>query len=268
MPPVFKRVSDGQFRYRPAGVDTQITNFPNALLVTTNTDTGAQNNWAPALSSHTLIEWSGASDIAITGLAGGSAGQIVTLKNTGTKIATFAHASGSSSAANRFTNQVTSAATPVAAGGFITYIHDGTNWVMHAHEQGAWIRSTYASGDFGTNGSGMTWTVQSGDRTGMDYKLSGRTLVVYIEILLSSITAPLSSLLSIASTQYGGFTWAAASANISAPIITNDAGTPGTGRWTYAAGATQVLAQKSDASNWTASVNLTSLYGILQGFVD
>ena len=94
------------------------------LLVGTvvpDTNTGTIHNWPPTLTPpRTLIEWSGAADFTCTGLAGGVAGYLVTVKNTGTKVATFAHASASSSAANRFTNVVTSGPTPIAPGGWVT----------------------------------------------------------------------------------------------------------------------------------------------------
>lgn len=222
-------------------------------------------------SNATIIRMNNATDATIRGMVAGVAGQQVTIVSVGAGKVLLAHQNAGSSAPNRLINEATSANTPLAAGsGVATYQYDGTTarWRLIGHEQGAWIRSTFAAGDFGTNGSGMTWTVDAGDRTGMDYKLSGHTLTVYMEILTSSITAPLSSLLSIQNTQYGGFVWAAASANISAPVIINDAGTPTTGRWVYAAGASQVLGQKGDASNWTAGVNTTSIYGFLTGFVD
>lgn len=160
-----------------------------AWTVISNTATGAVNDWAPAgLSGNTLIEWNGAADIAPTGLAGGTTGQLVTIKNiTTTKIATFAHASGSSTAANRFTNYATVGLTPIAASGSITYQHDGTNWKVVAHEQGAWITPTYAGGTY--TASTGTWTVDSGDVTSYKYRLIGRTLTFAVRIDTSSVAS-------------------------------------------------------------------------------
>lgn len=160
-----------------------------AWTVITNTDTGAQNNWAPTgLSGNTLIEWNGASDIAISGIAGGVTGQMIRFKNiTTTKIGTFADTSGSSSASNQFKNLVTSAATPVAAKGEITYQYDGTNWKIIDHDQGIWISQPYVSGDF-TASSG-TWTVDSGDIQIFKYKLDGTTLFVSWAIGTTSVSA-------------------------------------------------------------------------------
>jgi hypothetical protein len=111
--------------------------------VASSTTTGATNNWAPTLAGNSLIEWNGASGAAFTGLDGGVTGQIVIIKNiTAAQVATFAHASGSSDADNRFTNLLTSAATPIGPGGWIVYQHDGTNWKLIGHNQGTWITYT------------------------------------------------------------------------------------------------------------------------------
>lgn len=162
-----------------------------AWTVISNTATGAQNNWAPAgLSGNTLIKWNGASDAAFTGLAGGSAGQLVIVKNvTTTKIATFAHVSGSSSAANQFTNAATVGTTPIAPSGSIIYQHDGTNWQMVSHLQGDYVSVTYNSADFDGNGTG-TWTVDSGDMVGYRYWLTGRKLTVSV-VLTATTTSGL-----------------------------------------------------------------------------
>jgi hypothetical protein len=155
--------------------------------VVASTSTGAQNNWAPGLDGHTLFTWNGASDAAITGLATGTAGQIAMIRNTSTtKVITFAHLSGSSSAANQFTNAVTSAPTPVAAGGWIVYRHTGTNWQLVGHEQGAWITPTFAAGDY-TSSSG-TWVVDAGDVGTCASLLRAKTLTVRLQINTSDVT--------------------------------------------------------------------------------
>jgi hypothetical protein len=154
--------------------------------VVASTSTGAQNNWAPGLDGHTLIEWAGASDAAFTGLATGTAGQIATIRNTGTKIGTFAHLSGSSSAANQFTNSATSGVTPIAPGGWITYRHDGTNWKVIDHEQGAWITPTFAAGSY--TATAGTWTLAAGDVIFNAYRLSGRTLQWHARLATTSVS--------------------------------------------------------------------------------
>lgn len=133
-----------------------------------------QNNWAPGLSGHTVIYWSGAANISVTGLAGGVSGQIVRFRNTGTFVATFPHNSASSSAGNKLFNAVTSQGTPVAAGGHVDYQYDGTQWRLVDHEQGAWITPTYAAGDY--TASVSTWGVDSGDVSTNAYRLVGNTI--------------------------------------------------------------------------------------------
>ncbi len=151
--------------------------------VISNTDTGATNNWAPAgLSGNTLIEWHGASDIAVTGIAGGVTGQIVTIKNTGTKIATFAHQSASSSAGNKITNTISSITTPIAVGGYITYQYDATDWQIIAHQQGAGVAIT----PIFTANLGATWTGVT--VATYDYILEGSHVFVIYDFQGFSIT--------------------------------------------------------------------------------
>ena len=172
-----------------------------------NSDTGAQNNWAPAgMFGTTFIKWNGVADLQVTGLAGatGATGQRVTFKNVTTnRIATFAHASTSSAATNRFTNYATSAATPVAPGGTITWEHDGLSWQIVGQDQGAWITPAYNASDF-TGDAAMTWTVDSGDVLAYAYWLKGRTLLVKWKITTTSIGGTLSSAVKLKIP--GGFT--------------------------------------------------------------
>lgn len=139
--------------------------YGNINQVISDTQTGSVNNWAPGsgIVNNTAVEWNGASDAAVTGIAGGVSGRSVWIKNvSSSKVMTFAHNSGSSSAANRTQNFVTGGPTPVAPGGVAAFIHDGTDFKMIFHHQGAWITPTFSAGDFTGSGS-MTWTVDSGD---------------------------------------------------------------------------------------------------------
>lgn len=156
-------------------------------IILTNSDTGTQNNWNPGISFNTLIEWSGASDITITGLSGGFTGRSFILKNTGTKVAYFSHNNGSSSASNRFKNLVTSSTTAVAAGGYIYYVNDGTDWKLVDHDQGDYITPTFSAGDFTFSGD-RTWTVDAGDVTTQAWKLTGRSLHYIWKIASSTIS--------------------------------------------------------------------------------
>lgn len=157
------------------------------------TDTGAVNNWAPGIAGHTFVAWNGAADMTLSGIAGGQAGLTFVFRNTSTtKIASFLHQSGSSSAGNKFTNTATSGATPVAPGGFLAYRHDGTDWQLIAYEQGGWITPTFAAGDY-TAATG-TWTVAAGDVTICKYKLSGRTLEFTLALVTTDVSATPASL--------------------------------------------------------------------------
>lgn len=240
----------------------------SVATVVASTVTGAQNNYAPTLSSHTLIPWSGASDAAFTGIAGGSAGMLVTIKNTGTKVATFAHNSGSSSAGNKLINIATSAPTPIAPGGWITYQHDGTQWQLVSHEQGAWITPTFSGGNF-SGAPSMTWTVDSGDVQAYSYYLSGKTLSVYVYATTTSVSGTINPTLQV--TIPGAFT--PVQTTICNPISITDNGsvknigdyvayvTPGS--------PTKIVVTKAGGTtNWTASTNLTDLSFLLSFLVN
>lgn len=241
--------------------DLPVANLSNGTftVIAARTDTGAVNNWAPALDGNTYVPWAGTSDAAFTGLAGGVAGQIVRIKNTGSKIATFAHNSGSSSAGNKFFNPVTSAPTPVAPRGWIAYQHDGTQWQQVAHEQGAWIVPVFSAGDY-TALAPMTITMDSGDVVDLRYKLSGTKLAVSWALGFFSLGGTASS--EIRMKIPGGFT---ANGTFTANFQYNDNG----GGFLFgpayvsAAGVTIISLYKAGfgAANWTLSTNNTQAYG-------
>lgn len=171
-----------------------------ARTIIAETDTGSQNDWQPggaAISQDCVIEWAGASNMDLTGIAGGTAGRIVWIKNIAggsTLRFNLAHNSGSSSAANRLVNMATGGPTPVLDGGAVCYVHDGTNWKMLYHDQGRWITPAFASGDFTASGS-MTWTVDSGDVSTDAYFLRGRTAFYQYDYLTTTIGGTLSNTL-------------------------------------------------------------------------
>lgn len=226
------------------------------LAIIPRTDTGAVNNWAPTLSSaQTFIEWNGAADVAITGLAGGAAGMQVTVKNiTTSKIATFAFNSGSSLTANRFQNLATSAPTPIAPGGWVRYVYDGTDWKLIDHEQGAWITAIFAAGDFTGNGS-MTWTLASIDRVRLAYQLEGRKLTVTANIVTSTVGGTLNTQLLIGNGQWGGFTAITGSRG---SYWYQDNGTSDSG-FVNTATTTQIGCFLKALGSWAASTDNTSV---------
>lgn len=225
----------------------------------TSSTTSNQNNWAPGLVGDTVISWSGAGDITVTGFAGGVSGQKVKFVNTGTNIATFSHQSGSSSAGNKFRNIATSAGTPVAGGGYIEFQYDGTDWRLVNYEQGAWITPTYAGGNY-TAVAAMTWTVDSGDVTTQAYRLDGRTLTVSFFIATSTVGGVVSTALLIGNGAWGGFT--STKSVLGGNIAYADAaGVTTAGIWQITAAGTSLSLFKSPVANWTASANNTSVYG-------
>lgn len=173
---------------------------------TTATDTGTVNDWAPTIAGNTYIAWSGASDATFTGLSssGVTAGTVVVIKNTGTKNAFFSHADTGSATANRFTNLATSGKTPIAPGGHIAYVFDGTKWQLLSHEQGALISPAFDAAQYTGSGT-ITWTVIAGNVTTLAYRLSGVVLTVWVYIDGTTISGS-GVALKIGNSQWGGFT--------------------------------------------------------------
>lgn len=145
-----------------------------------------------------LIRMNNASSATIRGLVAGSPGQRVTIVSIGAGDVFLAHQNTNSTAANRLINHATSGNTPLAAGsGVATYQYDDTTdrWRLIAHEQGAWITTTYAAGDY--TASAGTWTVGAGDVTTNAYRLSGRTLTVALDIINTELSATANSRVAI-----------------------------------------------------------------------
>lgn len=102
-----------------------------------------------AISDATVILMNNASDATIRGIAGGVAGQRLTIVSIGAGNVFLAHQNAGSSAANRLINMVTSANSPLVAGkGYASYVYDATTsrWRMVDHFQG------------GVLSFAMTWT--------------------------------------------------------------------------------------------------------------
>jgi hypothetical protein len=141
----------------------------------TTTATGAQADFAPGLAGDTLVRCNNATDLTISGLAGGVDGQRVTFISIGAGNVFFKHQDTGSIAANRFTNMTTSGDSPLAAGfGSVTYIYDATStaWRMLAHDQGARLTWTPTY----TASASMTFTTVT--TTAARYYLRGRILIV------------------------------------------------------------------------------------------
>jgi hypothetical protein len=220
----------------------------------TSTDVGTQNDWAPGLDGNTVVEWLGAADLTVTGIAGGVSGQTLLFKNTGTKVAYFKHANAGSAAGNRLTNIATSGDTPVAPGGSIAYLSDGTNWKLIGHNQGEWVDVAYNATDF--TASTGTWTVDAGDLLTFAYRLDGRMLTVIMTAALTSVSATPDRLIfkvpgtfTIQRVNRGGFTL-------------SDNGAPTIGTFSMAVSGTQVLLfhDANGATNYAPATNNTYIY--------
>jgi hypothetical protein len=224
----------------------------------TSTATGAVNNWAPPVDGHTFIDWNGAADATFSGLAAGLVGLTATVKNiTTTKVAYFLHQSGLSSAGNKFTNSATSAATPVAPGGWITYRYDGTDWQLVTHEQGAWVTPTFAAGSY--TASAGTWTLTAGDVTTNRYRLSGRTLQWIVSLATTSVSNAGVTLLAALP---GGFT-AVGTTLVSPTRSSDNGGALVVGAAYIPAGTTVNFFSTFLGGNYAISVNLTSIDAVI-----
>jgi hypothetical protein len=233
--------------------------FQGQTTMVASTATGAQNNWAPGLVANTMILWSGASAATITGMAGGVAGQHVTIKNTGSAVISFSHNSGSSAAGNKLSNMVTSADTPVAANGYITFVYDATAtlWRVVNHNQGSFITPTFAAGNFTATGS-MTWTVDSGDVSACRYLLSGKTLIFSFTILTSTLGGTTNTTARIGNGAFGGFTLDSA---IFLAFMINNGDAPANQVCYAGTGGTTVDIIKLQQTNQTLTTNGYYVYG-------
>ena len=176
------------------------------IAVIGNAQTGTVNDWiVPGRTRSTFVQWTGAANVQVTGIAGGIAGDRITFRNasaTATAVMYF-HNNFQSAAANQFLNYATSVATPVAPRGTITYVWVGV-WVLESHEQGAWIASTYAAGSFTASGS-MIWTVEAADLFETRWRLSGKQVQFNFNIAASSISGTVHTTLYLSTALFGGF---------------------------------------------------------------
>jgi hypothetical protein len=221
--------------------------------VTISSVTGAQHNFALGTTRDVTIVLTGAAGAQFTGIAAGRIGQKVTFAGQSTGVFTFAHQSTSSAVGARLTNPVTSAPTPVAAGGWITFVYLGSVWLLIDHEQGKWITPTFNAANFTAYSTG-TWTVEASDVVGMMYRLDGKTLSVRFYIGSTSVTGSPGFLI-IAPAGVSPFTpawlW-------EVPGIGADAGVAVMQRIDY--NGNNYVATKLDQSVWSTATNSTSMF--------
>lgn len=220
-----------------------------------STTTGTVNDWVPGSGlgpAHTLIQWSGAANLTITGLAAGAVGKMVTIVSVSNFVISLPHASTGSVTANRLFNIATSAPMPIAYGGYATYFFNGSTWLMIGHDQGAALTPVFVASDYTATGS-MTWTLAAGDVSGMFYQLRGRML--WVGMAVASTTVGGTPNIALVRTIPGGFT---AAGQVDGAMAYIDSGTPASGLWR--AVSTQLQFYKSLlAPAWTVSTDNTFL---------
>lgn len=138
---------------------------------------------------------------------------------------------------------------------FNTYIRDNFLAVFPAGP--AWTAVSFSAGNFTGNGS-MTWTVASGDQAVFSYVEIGKTMVVTVNVVTSTVGGTPASTLQIKVPN--SRTIGSAQASGSFHYIDN--GAAGTGLWVATAGGTTIsLFKTALAPAWTASTDNTYVYG-------
>jgi hypothetical protein len=147
----------------------------------------------------------------------------------------------------------------------ITGVYDftlGLKERSRAHLIGEWISPAYAAGDY-TGSGGMTWTVDLADVLTFEYTVIGKTMIVIFALGTTSVTAPLGTDLQI---KIPG-SYISAKTAVGGTVRVSDNGSAGElGICVVGAAGTNVLIRKGPliaAANWTASVNNTTLQGIM-----
>jgi hypothetical protein len=232
-----------------------------------STLTGTQNDVnfdslavSPAVGV-TYVQWNGASDLTITGIANGAGGRVYRIQNvTAAKALRFAHQNTGSTITNRILNPASVVSQAFGPGGVADVWYDSTQsrWRVAVLDEGDWIKVAYAGGNFTASGA-MSWTVDSGDVGVQCYKQRGSQLVYSVQINTSSIGISVSTELRVALpdgltiiTGLGSFM----------PANASDNGTQQNPGWMGATGGnTYIWFKKQDLSNWTGSATNTTSCG-------
>jgi hypothetical protein len=218
-----------------------------------NTETGTVNNWVPTgmvAGGNAMILWGGASNLTVTGIAGGVQGQIITIKNRGggTLLISFPFNSSGSAPGNRLINMVSSASTPIAIDGFVQFIYLSSAWYLLAHEQGGWITPPFNAADYNASAP-MTWTVAAGHIVAAKYRLTGRTLEWGLDIRGATLGGSGSSFFHRA--HFGGFSSAAGPLWTSAGVAV---GSTAHNALCYMAGTLNFYRDATFGGNWSLGV--------------
>jgi hypothetical protein len=173
--------------------------------------TGAVNNYVlVGRVKETYWEWQGAADLLLTGLSGGVIGQRITIKNVASTVnrkITFAHQNAGSTALNQFFNAIVTGPTPIGPMGWVTYVYNGSGWILTEHNQGSWITRPFAAANF--SASTGTWTVATAARDA--YFVIGRTMHYSYNVGGTNAGGPTANLLIVVP---GGFTTVGGNADV------------------------------------------------------
>lgn len=118
-----------------------------------------------------------------------------------------------------------------------------------------WQTPTFAAGDFTANGS-MTWTVEAGDAVTYAWRQDGKTMTVLVTLATTTVGGTLNSQLLV---KVPG-SRVAAKRTIN-PCFILDNNVRGSAYLEVTAGGTNIIVQRVDGANYTASANQTSVFG-------
>lgn len=152
--------------------------------------TGTQHNVQVPVGVVSFLTFSNALPLTVTGFAGGTPGQLLVVRaSLGTGNVSFLHADPGSASGNQLYNMVYSGPTTLVGNrGTAMYIYQYPFWILVAHEQGSWIRMPYNGADFRISGGTGSWIVEANDVKQLDYRLSGTSVLVSVNIAGSEIT--------------------------------------------------------------------------------
>lgn len=236
----------------------------------TVTDTGTKNNYAPGIAGikgNTIVYCNNASKLTITGIAGGFVNQLVAFVGIGAEV-NFTHNDAGSLVANRLTNFITLAPTPIGAAGvtggvvLYQYISATAGWQIIEHESSQFVPAFDAT-HFVGNGS-MTWTLQAGDVNNISYNILRRLVRVNFSLNTTTVGGTPNNELQITNGQFGGFTCANEAFGF---LSWRESGvsvrTVGLCRINGSSSGNndRIRLQKSGEGNWAAGTNLTDVYG-------
>lgn len=238
--------------------------FPGTSAPTT---TGTSTALAiPTGTGDLVIYANNATLLTVQGIVAGTSGQRLTVFSKGAGQVDFAHLHASGTALGKLKLFATTGLTSLAAGsGVAVFQYDATvtQWRLTAHEQGAWINTTYAAGDYTGSGS-QTWTVDSGDVVANRYRLTGRTLQWCLEIVSSSVGGTPAT--QLRATLPVGFTFGGLQSS-AAPARIKDNGATAVSALAFfsAGGQTYVEFYNGIAAtaNWSASTNATIVEAVM-----